>query len=168
MLIFNRSLQVGYFPQSWKSSHVIPVFKSGDRSNIENYRPISILPAVSKVFECLVRDTLFNFLKMRIIPEQHGFFPGRSTASNLVEFVDFTINSFEDGLQVDVVFTDFKKAFDRISHQILLSKLYSIGVHSSLLLWVRSYLADRNQMVKKGNCVSNSYDVPSGVPQGKG
>jgi sarcosine oxidase/L-pipecolate oxidase len=115
---------------------------------VENYRPISILPAVAKVFECLVRDIMFNQLKNIIIPQQHGFFPGRSTATNLMEFIGFTIESFEDGLQVDVVFTDFKKAFDRISHEILLSKLHLIGVHHRLLLWIKSYLFDRVQLVK--------------------
>ena len=154
------------FNKSWKSANVIPVFKSGNRSDIENYRPISILPAVAKVFECLVRDILFNLLKNCIIPQQHGFFPGRSTATNLMEFIDFTISSFEDGLQVDAVFTDFKKAFDRISHEILLSKLHMIGVNSRLLLWIKSYLSERVQMVKLGGVVSDPYGVGSGVPQG--
>jgi len=164
--IFNRSLVTSYFPNCWKFSYVVPVFKTGDRSNIQNYRPISILSAVSKLFESMVKDIMFNSLKKLIIPEQHGFFPGRSTSTNLIEFVNFSINSFEERLQVDVVFTDFTKAFDRISHEILLSKLHSIGVHSCLLWWINSYLSDRRQVVKLGDIVSDSFHVPSGVPQG--
>lgn len=97
---------------------------------------------------------------------QHGFFTGRSTSTNLVSFTNYAVDTIESGAQLDVIYTDFSKAFDRISHKLLLRKLSDIGVHSSLLKWIQSYLEDRRQFVKIGDFVSYTFDVRSGVPQG--
>lgn len=132
--LFNKSLATGIFPQKWKASFVTPIFKSASRNNVSNYRGIAILPSIGKSMEKIVYNSLYEFVKNRISTNQHGFFKGRSTSTNLLEFTTSTINSVEQGKQIDVVY--FSKAFDLINHRILLKKLEIIGVHSSLLSWI--------------------------------
>lgn len=149
--LFNRSLSTGIFPLKWKSSFVTPIFKSGSRNNVSNYRGIAILPSLGKSMEKIVYNVLFEFVKNRISTNQHGFFNGRSTTTNLLEFTSTTIKSVEQGKQMDVVYTDFSKAFDLINHRIVMKKLENFGVHSSLLSWIGSYLANRSMAVRIGN-----------------
>lgn len=164
--IFNYSLKVGVFPTRWKTSYIIPIFKSGSRLKVENYRGIAILPTLGKLFECLVCQILTSQIRQFISPKQHGFMKGRSTSTNLVEFSNYAIVTIEDGSQLDVIYTDFQKAFDRLLHSKLLSKLNKFGVHSSLLNWISTYLFERKQCVKILNCYSRVICVRSGVPQG--
>jgi hypothetical protein len=164
--IFNTSLSLGIFPDFWKTSHIVPIFKSGSRKNISNYRGISILPTIAKLFESILTDILTPLLEPCISASQHGFRKGRSTCTNLVEFTNFALRAIESGKQVDVIYTDFSKAFDRVQHSILLRKLENIGIHSSLLAWIKSYLTGRSQYVKLGDNRSRTFGVKSGVPQG--
>ena len=164
--IFNLSLSKGEFPMRWKTSHVTPIFKSGSRSNIENYRGVAILPTFGKLFERIISSKLTETFSSIISVHQHGFVKGRSTTTNLVEFVSFATNVVESLVQLDVIYTDFKKAFDRVSHSILIRKLNEMGVHSNLLRWIKSYLSDRSQFVKLSGCSSRTFSVTSGVPQG--
>lgn len=97
---------------------------------------------------------------------QSGFFLGRSAITNTTEFTHFAVNTVESGSQLDVAYLDFQKAFDRISHNLLVKKLGKIGVHSSLLDWIHSYLTQRSQYVKIDQPRSSSFPVISGVPQG--
>lgn len=165
-LIFNQSLRTGVFPSCWKTSYITPIFKSGSRSKIENYRGISILPTIGKFFESLVCKYLYNQLINTLSVNQHGFIRGRSTTTNLVEFTNFLLCNIESGYQIDVVFTDFSKAFDRILHSILIDKICSFGIHGSMLKWIWSYLTGRYQYVKANKCSSKIFPVHSGVPQG--
>jgi len=112
--IFNLSLRMGRLPRYWKLSHIIPIFKKGDRSDISNHRGISIISSTPKLFEKIVCDNISSFINPHIIPNQHGFFPGRSVLTNLCDFVSKTLNWMENGFQVDVIYTDFSKAFDRV------------------------------------------------------
>lgn len=164
--LFNLSLSTGVFPKRWKTSSITPIFKSGSRMNVTNYRGISILPTLGKFFESLVTDILATQLRPIISTSQHGFLKGRSTITNLTEFTHIVSNIIESGLQLDVVYTDFSKAFDKINHTLLLAKLAKLGIHSSLLDWLRSYLSDRQQYVNIHNVRSGTFNVLSGVPQG--
>ena len=164
--IFNSSLSTGKFPTRWKTSYVTPIFKSGSRNNIENYRGVSILPTIGKLFEAIVTSILTVKLNRIISKFQHGFMKRRSTSTNLVEFVSHAIGVIESKRQLDVVYTDFRKAFDRVKHSILLYKLRKIGIHSDLLAWISSYLSGRTQFVKIAGWSSRTFDVTSGVPQG--
>ncbi|TLM13355.1 reverse transcriptase family protein, partial [Acinetobacter baumannii] len=150
----------------WKRSFVVPVFKSGDKHNIANYRPISKICAIPKMFERIVYDFLFPLIRPHIIEQQHGFISHRSTETNLCEFLDYVLSSMEDGHQVDVVYTDYSKAFDRINFDILIEKLHGLGVHGDLLRWLESYVRDRSQAVTFNGFCSSFAPVPSGVPQG--
>ena len=164
--IFNSSFEQRKFPKIWKQSVLFPVFKSGDKRNVRNYRGITNLSAASKLFEIIVSQNILNAMKCYISPNQHGFMPGRSVATNLLNFTSTCFMQLESKAQVDVVYTDLKAAFDRIDHRILLCKLRRLGVSENLTEWLSSYLCDRTLRVKLGACTSSSFSNLSGVPQG--
>ena len=164
--IFNRSLASGIFPTLWKMAYIVPIFKSGDKCSCTNYRPISILSCLAKVFESLVYTHLYNHLSRFISDKQHGFVRKRSTLSNLLEFKNYLCQVFASGGQVESIYLDFSKAFDKVDHYLLCNKLAYYGVHGCLFRWVTCYLENRTQLVTvKGHC-SLPMPVTSGVPQG--
>ncbi|RYE21894.1 MAG: hypothetical protein EOP45_09010, partial [Sphingobacteriaceae bacterium] len=162
-IIFNESLRLGRFPNQWKSYSVRPIFKKGSRSDVENYRCIAKLPTVAKFFEHLITIQLTNLIGHHIVPHQHGFMKRRSTTTSLMEFIHFVRKNKG---QVDVLYTDFKKAFDKVNHRILLAKLRKLGLPSNLVEWIESYLCNRRQFVDYNNRHSSEFVVNSGVPQG--
>jgi len=164
--LFNLSLANGYFPISWKCSFIKPIFKSGARSNIENYRGICILSVLPKLFEKLVTKQLFFHAKKFISSKQHGFYPGRSTVTNLLLLTNYISEALLDKNNVQVVYTDFSKAFDKIDHELLVLKLSSLDCNYLPIQWIKSYLDSRTQLVKIGNYISKTINVTSGVPQG--
>lgn len=164
--LFNKSLYSGVFPEKWKLSHIIPIFKNGTRNLATNYRGVAIIPTIGKLFEKIVCSLLISHFKSYITLRQHGFMKGRSTVTNLMEFTQAGLDTIESGLQLDVIYTDFLKAFDRVDHSILVRKLERIGVHSSMLGWIRSYLTGRRQFVLVVGERSRIFPVLSGVPQG--
>lgn len=165
-LLFKRSLRDGTVPEIWKKAFITPVHKKGQRTEVSNYRPISKLSIIGKVFERIIYDQVYAAIKNSLNSKQHGFCKGRSTVSNLVLLNDFLTDSMDNGMQVDVVYTDYSKAFDRISHSLLLNKLFTIGIRGDLLRWFTSYLNNRSQAVVINNYVSSWVHIPSGVPQG--
>lgn len=122
-ILFNKSLAENIFPSKCKISYVSPIFKDGDKTDVSNYRPVSILCAVSKIFEWLVFNKLFDQVKHKIHNTQHGFFSKRSTQTNLMEYASKIAHEIVDGGQVDSVYTDFAKAFDKVNHHLLIRKL---------------------------------------------
>lgn len=166
LLLFNASLQQRKFPQAWKLSEMFPVFKKGDKSNIENYRGITSLCSTSKVLEIIINEALLSSCRNYISTDQHGFFPKRSVSTNLVSFVSTCLQNMDSGFQVDTVYTDLKAAFDRVDHGILLGRLEKIGMSSSFVRWFRSYLTGRSLCVRMGPEHSALFRNLSGVPQG--
>jgi hypothetical protein len=165
-VIFNKSMETGTFPSIWKEAYIVPLHKSGPAHNVKNYRPISKLSIVSKVLESIVTDRLFEEFKNVIIPEQHGFFKKRSTLTNLLAYTEFLQRAIDKGHQVDVIYTDFSKAFDKVDHRALLKKLENSGIHGSLLDWISSYLSNRTQRIQIDGLLSSPIHVTSSVPQG--
>ncbi|CAH2098333.1 unnamed protein product [Euphydryas editha] len=165
-ILFRRSLDEGYVPNIWKSAFITPIYKNGDKTNIKNYRPISKLCIFAKIFENIVYRQVYATIQSWFIPEQHGFLKGRSTTSNLLLTYDYVSSSMDSGAQVDIIYTDFSKAFDRIDHCILLRKIYMAGIHGNLFRWFSSYINNRSQAVALNGYVSAWVSVPSGVPQG--
>ena len=165
-IIFNQSLAQGTFPNIWKKSYIFPVFKKGNKSDISNYRGITSLCAGSKLFEILIGETLQRSVSHYIATEQHGFQPGRSINTNLVEFTSFCLQHMEDGAQIDTVYTDIKAAFDRVDHSLLLAKLERLGASDNFVRWMESFLSNRLLSVKLGNTESRPFKSTSGVPQG--
>jgi Reverse transcriptase (RNA-dependent DNA polymerase) len=165
-LIFRRSLDESVFPDLWKIGSITPIFKSGCPSLVSNYRPISILSHLAKVLESLVFDSIQPSVNSILINEQHGFRPGRSTVTCNLTFCNFIFNSFREGSQVDVIYSDFAKAFDSVNHKVLISVLQASGFGDPLLTWFKSFLIDRSQWVKLFNMNSEIFTSTSGVPQG--
>ena len=168
-IIFSRSYLSGTIPSSWRCANVIPIFKgSGSIHSPENYRPISLTCIASKIMKLIIRDSMLSFLLSNnlITSAQHGFLPGKSTTTNLVETLnDFTI-SLDAGLNVDCIYLDFSKAFDCISHSELITKLYAYGVDVFSITWIKNFLTDRKQRVKINSVCSDWLPCLSGVPQG--
>ena len=161
--LFSLSLQQGYLPAECQ---ITPIPKSGDKMCVTNYRPISLLCTISKVLEHIVYDKVIEFLSVRISTSQFGFTKNSSTLQQLLIFLSDIYNSYELGLQTDVIYTDFKKAFDTVPHDELLFKLWSIGICGSLWKWFRAYLTSRFHCVSINNSLSSLSPVLSGVPQG--
>ncbi len=164
--LFNKSLHLGVVPEEWKLANVVPVFKKGVKGKTENYRPISLLSIVSKVLERRVFLNIKHHLCQLINKCQHGFLQGKSCATNLLEVFDYIGRILDNGGQVDTIYLDMSKAFDRISHQNLIIKLRNCGFGGSLLKWFQSYLTDRCQRVTVLGATSNTLPISSGVPQG--
>lgn len=165
-ILFNKSLNSGIFPVAWKYSRVTPIHESGDKSNVENYRPISILDSIPKFFESLVTDKLFQLLRPIIVDQQHGFLDKKSTVTNLAIIHHHIENAIENRSQLDLVYTDFAKAFDSVSRKVLISKLRELGIVDPLLSWINDYLRYRKQIVRIEDSNSREILVTSGVPQG--
>lgn len=165
-IVFNKSLNSGIFPNVWKNAYVVPIHKSGDRTKCENYRPISILSCIAKIFESLVYEHVYSHVKQAISNFQHGFVSGRSTVSNLLVYKNYICQAFASNKQVDSIYTDFSKAFDKVDHRILSAKLAAYGIHGNLLRWLISYLSNRSQIVAVKGFLSKPVELTSGVPQG--
>ena len=166
--IFNCSIATGIFPEDWKISKVIPLFKQGDRSDLNNYRPISIIPVIAKVFERVVYDQIFAFLNENklLSPHQSGFRCLHSTVTALLEATDSWAYDIDRGNINAVVFLDLKKAFDTVDHEILLSKLNKYGIEDMENKWFKSYLNNRNQKCFVNGCLSQNRSLACGIPQG--
>lgn len=164
--IFNKIIETRTFPDLWKVSKVVPVLKKGDSTNVANYRPISILCNFVKIFEMIIYSKVYNQIKNMITPFQHGFLEKKSTVSNLAVFTQYASQAIDDGLQLDVIYNDFQKAFDQIDHHILLQKLKYIGLGDQLIELFHSYLSGRSQYVCYNGFKSEHFISTSGVPQG--
>ena len=153
-------------PDLWKSSFIVPLHKSGNKSEISNYRGICKLSALPKLFEeVIVTQVSFNIEKY-ISPYQHGFLKGKSTTTNLLVFVAHVIEGFSNGLSTDTIYTDSKKAFDYVNHLLMVFKSRQFGFSDRWFLWLESYLSNRTQRVVFKNNISREILVTSGVPQG--
>jgi ribonucleases P/MRP protein subunit RPP40 len=168
ILIFNHSITQGELPQDWKKGIVIPLYKSGDRSNPVNYRPISLTSVCCKIMERLLDTRIRTELENRhiFIPQQHGFRKGFSCESQVATFFHEIAAGVDSGFQTDAIFLDFAKAFDVVPHVKLLQKFHALGLNPLYTRWIQNFLNNRSQRVKLDNCVSDPVPVTSGVPQG--
>ncbi|KAL4132516.1 hypothetical protein QTP88_009654 [Uroleucon formosanum] len=162
-LHFRRFIDCGVFPSILKISSITPIFKSGDKNDVNNYRLVSILSHISKLFKQLVLRNIQSSINSILIDEQYGFRPGRSATMNLMIFNNFVLEAVEKHIQVDVIYTDFTKAFDRVDYGCLIDALYKSGFGDPLLSWFKSYLSDRVQWVKVFRCKFSIFKVSSGV-----
>jgi hypothetical protein len=166
--LINNSLQMGCFPDILKRAQITPIFKSGDPQITSNYRPISVLPLFSKVFEKCMATRLVSFInKFSLIsPHQFGFIKKVSTVDALINFSEYIYGALNEKKHCISVFIDLKKAFDTVNHAVLLQKLSCYGIRGLPLDWMTSYLLNRQQCVKVGSQFSNYKTINIGVPQG--
>ena len=166
--IFEKSHKEGVVPLQMKKANIVPLFKSGDRCLPENYRPVSLTPIIAKTLESCVYDLLLEHVDANniISEKQHGFRRGRSTNSNLLSFWEEISKLANEGKEISIIYTDLRKAFDSVPHDLLLMKLRKYGVRSSNLAWIASFLAERQQKVVINGKYSHSIHAESGVPQG--
>ena len=142
----------------------LQIFKKGSKGDPGNYRPISLTCILCKVMESVLRDAVIEFLLANnlICSAQHGFLPGRSTLTNLLEYLETLTKLVDEGQAVDVLYLDFRKAFDVVPKERLLAKMYSIGVRGKVLKWVRECLTGRPQKVVLNGKESGNGEVRSG------
>lgn len=164
--LFNCALNTGVFPDTLKKSIVVPIYKKGGIDKIQNYRPINLLSPLAKVFEIILHENLQLLINEHIVKEQHGFLKDRSTISNLSVFTNSASLAIDNKQQLDVIYTDAEKAFDKVSHKLLLNKLIHFGLSKKAFELLKSYLTDRTCTVRIGNETSDAFTVTSGVPQG--
>ena len=164
--LFNLSFELGQVPSTWKWANISPVHKDNKRELVINYRSISLLSIPGKCQERLAHDVIYEHV-LPYLPEwQHGVMKGRSCATQLLLTHHNWAKALDHGQQVNVVFMDFSKAFDRVFHHILLSKLCNFRISGSLLKWCSSYLSGRKQRVVIDGKYSSWTRVTFGVPQG--
>ena len=144
------------------------IHKKGKKDRIENYRPISLTCLACKIMESIIRDYLMNyFIENNLFSQsQYGFIKGRSAVIQLIKIIDEWTDALDKGYQTDILYTDFEKAFDKVPHRRLISKLKFYGIQDKLVRWIEAFLTNRTQKVKINGVHSSIKPVLSGIPQG--
>ena len=166
--IFRKSMEEGEVPSMWREAHIIPIHKKGSRAIMANFRPVALTSVISKIFEKIICATILSFLTRNglISSQQHGFVRGRSCQTNILLCLERWTECLDRGNSVDVAYFDYSKAFDKVSHRLLLKKLEAYGIGGRLLKWLEAYLNNRKQRVVVGNAKSLWLEVVSGTTQG--
>ena len=166
-ILFNISFRTGSMPTQWKIANIVPVHKKGDKSSVQNYRPISLTSIISKIYEKFIRDEMLTHCRHLLHDNQHGFLPNKSCTTQLLPFSHDISLCLNSGGLVDVVYFDFAKAFDTVNHDIILHKLkYQFKIDGLMLKSIKKYLKGRKQQVLVNGKLSTPSNVKSGVPQG--
>lgn len=166
--LFNLSLTTGKTPSSWKCARVTPIHKGGDLTDINNYRPISIINTIAKIFEKLIFNQLSTYINDHnlLSPHQSGFRPNHSTTAALQKFTNDIQSAADRNMPTGAIFIDLAKAFDMVDHYLLLDKLHAIGLSTDSLLFFNSFLHHRSQCVSFQGIQSGFRTIDKGVPQG--
>jgi len=168
MELYQRSFDTGEIPEILKLSKIVPLHKGNGRQHAKNYRPISLTSHLGKGMEKVFKNHLVRYLENHDLlnEHQHGFRSQRSTFSQLVRHVEEVLSRLEDGGLVDVVYLDFARAFDKVDHGVLLSRIKSLNISGKAGIWISEFLTGRKQYVTIGGESSDLFDIISGVPQG--
>ena len=166
--LLDLSIQTGTYPEMLKKAKVTPIFKTGDKSDPNNYRPISVLPVISSIFERHISNCVSKFMDTHnlIYHNRSGFRKNHSCQTALTRLVNHWLAEINENNTVGVVLLDLTKAFDLVSHKILLQKRRSYKFSNQSLAWFNSYLSDRTQQVHISGKLSTERDIKNGVPQG--
>ena len=167
-LLWEKSLEDGLTPPSLKMQFITPIFKRGNKTLAANYRPVSLTSNLLKTFERVMRNKLVEHLEENnLLPDsQHGFRKRRGCLTQLLDHMDDIFAELNSGNEVDVIYLDYSKAFDKVNHKILLAKLEKLGIKGKVLAWIKDFLSGRYQTVSVEGEKSSFEVVRSGVPQG--
>ena len=167
-IVFQKSLNEGILPSDWLKACVTAIYKKGQKDLPDNYRPVSITSIICKLMESIVRDKIVEHMTYNNLfsKKQHGFVPKKNCMTNLLICIEMWTQLLEDGEAVDVIYTDFSKAFDSVPHLRLLQKMTGLGITGSTLAWVEAFLSHRMQRVHVEGSYSSWTNVISGIPQG--
>ena len=166
--LFNKSLEQNTIPTDWKRADVTAIFKKGSRSEPGNYRPVSLTCIACKILESFVRDAIVSHMNDNdlYVKCQHGFRNKRSCTTQLIEVMEEVTDLLDNGYPVDIIYLDFRKAFDSVPHSRLLMKMKSYGIVGNIYKWIKDFLSNRIQRVRVGDSYSCMANVLSGIPQG--
>ena len=167
-LLWNLSLASGHMPEGTIIAIITPIFKKGDKSIAANYRPVALTNHLTKIFERVLRKALVKHLEGNKLmnDSQHGFRKGHSTVTQILTYYDSVLTMLEQNQQVEAIYLDFSKAFDKVDHNTLLVKLHRLGIQGKIHLWISNFLKCRMQQVRVQGNLSSKQWVTSGVPQG--
>ena len=167
-LLFNKSLDEGKIPSEWKKANVSPIFKKGNKTEAANYRPVSLTCTCCKVMEAAVREHVVEHLNRNALlsTDQYGFRSGRSCVTQLLVALDEWTQGLDEGVSTDVIYLDYRKAFDTVPHRRLLRKIEAYGIRGKVSGWISDFLSNRTQRVVVDGSASAWAPVTSGVPQG--
>ena len=166
--IFQKSSNEGIVPSQWLVACITAIHKKGLKNLFENYRPVSITSIICKMMESIVRDKIVMHMEKNNLfsPKQHGFVPLRNCMTNLLICMEHWTTMIENGLPIDIIYTDFAKAFDRVPHHRLLQKMKNLGIIGRMGNWIKAFLTGRTQRVRVEEELSSWKSVKSGIPQG--
>ena len=166
--IMRQSIDESTLPHVWKVAHVTPIFKKGNKMLAENYRPVSLTSHICKLCEKIIRQRVVNFMEDNEIfcDQQHGFRKARSCLTNLLCTLEEWTRIYDEGKPFDILYLDFRKAFDSVPFARLSYKLHNIGIRGKLNMWIEDFLRCRKQAVCINGSKSKYLSVTSGVPQG--
>jgi len=166
--IFEKSLQTGEVPSDWKLANVTPIHKKGTKTQVTNYRPISLTSQVCRVLEGIIKQEILEDILSHnsLYQTQHGFLPKKSCVTNLLSFLEDVTKNVDGGTPIDTIYLDFTKAFDTVPHKRLLIKMADMNINHTVIKWVQNWLTNRAQRVTIRGAPSEWLPVTSGVPQG--
>ena len=166
-MLFQKSLNEGVVPLQWLEACITAIYKKGLKDIVGNYRPVSLTSVICKVMESIVRDEVVDHMDMNNIlsNEQHGFVPRRNCVTNLLTCIEIWTRMVEDGESIDIIYTDFAKAFDSVPHQRLLEKVRNFGITGNVHNWMKSFLSARKQGVCVEAELSSWACAKIGIPQ---
>ena len=166
--LINSCIREGIYPSMFKKSKVVPIHKKGDHNDVNNYRPITLVPTLSKIFEYLLKGQLYNYFdgNSLFMDNQFGFIKCKSTSGAIISLLEYVVGGFEECQYIGAILCDLSKAFDCISHKILIQKLEYYGIHQQSVQLLSSYLSGRTQHTFSGGKLSGALNVKHGVPQG--
>jgi len=167
-LLFNKSLESGEIPDEWKTANISAIHKKHSKRKPSNYRPVSLTSVPCKIMESILRGKIMEHMDTQSLfaPQQHGFRPGRSCVTQLLEVMEQWTDTLDSGGAIDAIYFDFAKAFDTVPKERLIGKCESYGISGQILRWIRTFLTGRKQRVKVSGCFSEWTEVTSGIPQG--
>ena len=168
-ILFKKSMENSQIPKIWKQGNVTAIFKNGKKTKAENYRPISLTSVPGKLLERLIRDEIVKQMEVNNLfsAAQHGFVTGKSCSTQFIlELMEELTEALDSNEDVNIIYLDFAKAFDKVPHKRLLKKLWGYGIRGKVHSWIKEFLTDRSQKVVIEGKSSDSANISSGIPQG--